>query len=60
MTVSELRDGRFGEREEELRAMLDDAAVLLIGAGEEAGHVDERQHRDVEGVAEAHEPGGLL
>ena len=33
---------------------------LLVGAGQEAGHVDERQDRDVEGVAEPHEPRGLL
>ena len=33
--------------------------MLLRGAGEEAGHVDERYERDVEGVAKAHEPRGL-
>jgi hypothetical protein len=31
----------------------DDPAPLLRGAGEEAGHVHERQQRDVERVAEA-------
>ena len=31
------------------------AAVLLIGSGQEAGHVDEREQRDVEGVTKAHE-----
>ena len=35
--------------------MLDQAAVFLVGAGQEARHVDERDDRDVEGVAEAHE-----
>ena len=35
--------------------MADDAAVLLLGAGEEAGHVFKRDQRDVEGVAEADE-----
>ena len=40
--------------------MADDAAVLLVGAGQEAGHVDERDERDVERVARAHEPRRLL
>ena len=39
--------------------MEDDAALLLRGAGQEAGHVDERDDRDVEGVAEADEARGL-
>ena len=39
--------------------MLDDAAVLLRGPGEEPWHVDERDDRDVERVAEPHEPRGL-
>ena len=34
--------------------------VLLADAGQEPGHVDERQHGDVERVAGADEPGGLL
>jgi hypothetical protein len=38
----------------------DDAVVLLVDAGQEAGHVDEREQRDVERVAGAHEAGGLL
>jgi hypothetical protein len=37
----------------------DDAAVLLVGAGQEARHVLERDERDVEAVAEAHEARGL-
>src|SRR6185437_742450 len=40
---------------EELGAVRDDAAVLLVGAGEEAGDIDERAQRDVEAVAEADE-----
>ena len=40
--------------------MADDAAVLLVGAGQEAGHVDERHQRDVERVARAHEARRLL
>ena len=39
--------------------MLDDAAELLGGAGQEAGHVLERDERDVEAVAEAHEARAL-
>jgi hypothetical protein len=38
----------------------DDAAVLLVDAGQEAGHVDEGDERDVERVAGAHEAGRLL
>ena len=58
------RDGDLGHRglaegEEHLGTMVDDAVVLLAGAGQEAGHVDEGHQRDVEGVAEAHEAGAL-
>ena len=54
------RDGGLGVGVDQLRAAADDAVPLLVGAGQEAGDVDEGQHRDVEGVAEPHEPGGLL
>src|SRR5438093_1505561 len=37
----------------------DDAAVLLIGAGQESGHIFENQERDVEGIAEPHEARAL-
>ena len=40
--------------------MADDASVLLVDAGQEAGHVNERDEREVEGVAGSDEPGGLL
>ncbi len=50
---------RLGVREHELRAVSDDAAVFLRCAGKEAGHVDERDDGDVEGVAESHEARGL-
>ncbi len=40
--------------------MADDAAVFLVDTGEEAGHVDEGEDRDVEGVAEPHEARCLL
>ena len=58
MTVS------FGHRRlavgvEQLRAVADDAAVLLADAGQEAGHVDERDQRDVEAVAGPDEARGL-
>ena len=39
--------------------MADDPAPLLRGAGQEAGHVDERDEGDVERVAGAHEAGRL-
>ena len=39
--------------------MADDAVVLLILAGQEAGNVDQRHHRDVEGIAEPDESGCL-
>ena len=45
---------------DQLRAAADDAVPLLVGAGQEAGHVHEGQHRDVERVAGAHEARGLL
>src|SRR5438270_737632 len=56
----QLRHGRLAERVEQLRAVADDAAVLLRGPRQEAGHVDEREERDVEGVAEAPESRGLV
>ena len=55
----ELRDRRLGEGVEQLRAVADDPAPLLVGAGQEAGDVDERDDRDVERVAGAHEARGL-
>ena len=59
MTVT-LRHGRLGVGVDELGAAADDAVPLLVGAGQEAGDVDEGQHRHVERVAGAHEPRGLL
>jgi hypothetical protein len=38
----------------------DDAAPLLLAAGQVAGHVGDGQQRDVEGVAKADEPRGLV
>ena len=35
--------------------MLDDAAVLLDGAGQEPGHIDEGHKRNVKAVAKANE-----
>src|SRR6266478_5194316 len=52
---SDFGDGGFGEGEEQLGAVLDDAAEFLLRAGEEAGDVLEGDERDVESVAEAHE-----
>src|SRR5438876_9720418 len=52
--------GQLGHRRlavgvEQLRAVLDDAAVLLGRPGQESRDVDERHQRDVEAVAEPHE-----
>ena len=55
-----LRHGGLAERVQELRAVPDDPAVLLRGAGQEAGDVLERHDRDVERVAEPDEAGRLL
>jgi hypothetical protein len=59
MTVSFGTAG-LGVGVEQLGAVPDDPAVLLVGAGQEPGHVDEGEDRDVERVAEPHEAGGLL
>ena len=44
---------------EQLRAVQNHAAKLLLGAGKEAGHVHQSHDGDVESVAEAHETGTL-
>ena len=54
------RHRRLAVGVEQLGPVADDAAVLLVGAGHEPGHVDEGDQRDVEGVAGAHEAGRLL
>ena len=46
-----LRHRRLGKGEQQLRAVLDDAAMLLRGAGQESRHVDKGQDRDVEAIA---------
>ena len=51
-----LRHGRLGEGEQQLRAVADDAAVLLPGTRQEAWHVLEGEQRNIERVAEPHEP----
>ncbi len=55
-----LGHGRLAVGVEQLGAGADDAAVLLGGAGHEAGHIHEGDHRDVEGIAEADEARGFL
>src|SRR5436309_6663127 len=55
----DLRDRGLAEGEQELRPAPDDPAVLLFHAGKETGHVDEREERDVEAVAEPDEAGRL-
>src|SRR5215210_1298860 len=56
----DLGDGGLGVGVDQLGAAPDDALPLLGGPGEEAGHVDEGEHREIEGVAGADEAGGLL
>ena len=51
----DLRHRRLGIGEEQLGAVLDEAAIFLRRARQEARHVDEGDDRDVEAVAEAHE-----
>ena len=43
------------KRKQQLGAVADDAAVLLLRAGQKAGHVFEGDQRNVEAVAEADE-----
>jgi hypothetical protein len=50
-----LRHRRLGIGEEELRPVLDQAAIFLVGAREEAGNVDEGDQRNRKAVAEANE-----
>ena len=56
---SDLGDRRFGERIKQLRTVADDAAELLLRAGKKAGYVLKRDQRDVERIAETHEPRSL-
>ena len=55
MTVI-LRDRRLAERVEQLRPVGDDPPPLLVCAREEPGNVLKDDERDVERVAEPHEP----
>src|SRR4029079_14891509 len=52
----QLRDRRLAIGEEQLRAVTDDPAVLLLDAREEARYVDERDQRPVEAIAGPDEP----
>ena len=55
----DLGNGGFGKGVEQFGAVHDDAAVLLLNAGQEAGNVFEGHQRNVEAVAEANEARGL-
>ena len=50
----------FHDGVQEPAAALDDAVLLLLGAGQEPGCVDDEHQRDLEHVAEPDEPGGLV
>ena len=52
----DFRNGGFCERKQQLRSVLDDAAEFLRRARKKAGHVFEGDERNVERVAEPHEP----
>ena len=54
-----LRNGGFSVCVKEFCAVCNDGSVLLLGAGKEAGNIHQGNQGDVEGVAEAHEAGGL-
>ena len=54
-----LRASGLGEGKQQLRAVLDDAAMLLRHAGQKSRHVDEGDDRNVEAIAEAHEARSL-
>src|SRR6478735_632308 len=56
----DLPDGGLTVGVEQFRAAADDAVVFLVGAGQEAGDVDEGDDGDVERVAGAHEAGGFF
>src|SRR5438045_82784 len=47
----QLWHGRLRKGVQQLRAVPDDAVVLLGRSRQEAGYIDERDQRDVEGVA---------
>ena len=53
--TSQLGHRGLGEGVEQFRAIANDAAVLLLHAGKKPGHILERDQRNVECVAEAHE-----
>ncbi|MNL56683.1 hypothetical protein D3C87_1801930 [compost metagenome] len=53
------RNRRLGIGKQQFRAVLDDAAIFLRRSGQETGHIHQCQQGNVEGIAEAHEAGGL-
>ena len=55
----QLRHRRLRERVQQLRAVANDPAPLLLRTGEKSRHVDERDERNVERVAEPDEARGL-
>src|SRR5215469_10114915 len=54
-----LRYSGFGEREQQLRPMLDDPAVLLSRPWQKSGHIFKRYQRNVEAITEAYKPRAL-
>ncbi len=54
------RDGEAGADDEEPGDVADVGPGFDVGSDHEAGGVAEKEDREVEGVAELHEPGGLV
>ena len=55
----DFRHGRLAVGVEQFRSVGDDSAIFLLGSREESRHIDQRDDRNVERVAEAHETGTL-
>src|SRR5262249_58497232 len=55
----DFRDGGFGAGIEQLRSVLNDAAELLLRAGQKTGHVLEGDQGNIERIAEAYKARAL-
>ena len=55
----DLGDCGLSKSKQQLGAMADDAAILLLSPGKKTGYVFERNQRNVEGIAETHEASAL-
>src|SRR5271168_69735 len=55
----DLRHRRLGKRKQQLRAVLDNAPKLLLRTGKKTGNVFKSDQRNIERIAESHEPRSL-